>query len=1034
MKTTRREFLNDVGKAGACATLYESLGMRGNRNLIFAAEASPKTDALKSGWSSPSRTFRPHTRWWWPGNAVTRDGIAWQLEQMHRQGMGGVEIMAPWIMYAEGNIPYLSPEYLEMVKYAIQEAARRDMEVAVTFGAGWRFGGFWVPPTQRSKVLTQGWMDVQGPGEFNQELPEYKPPAGVHSSLDPDFRSEAPDENKVLAVVAAQVTGDRLDGASLVDLTNKLEHGRLRWQIPTGQWRVMVFRLKYTGERNATTENLTPQHWSVDHFSKEAMRNYCEYLGGAFYDAFGPQFGKTVDSFFCDSFEIMVLPQTIHWSYAALEQFKACKGYDLAPYLPAIWWDIGELTPKIRYDVNDFLGWLGLDAMFITFIEWCAEHNAAARIQPYYRFTEELIQGAGVTPRPEMEVTTARFEVVADPRKSVAAGAHFYGREIVSAEAYTFIHMERYRTTLEEMKIATDAFLRDGVTQFYNHGYIYSPEMHVAPSRDMPWANRISHWNTWWKYYHCLTSYISRCCLLLRQGEFVADVLLYSPQATVWTEKVLFGDERRIMPFGDIAKTLVANGYDFDPVNDEVLQNRARAEAGSIKVRNLVYRFLILPNARALPVATLEFVRKFVQAGGIVIALDELASASVGLHDHVAGDDAVKKLVAELFGSDGQGRLHPGGGRTYHLGDYKIPGYEITQRNFGPGPRPYEPTPTLTAPQQALLSILREHLAPDFAMPEVSNGLTFLHRRLGENDLYFVTNLQPAAIKTTVKFRVPGKVPEQWNPYTGDIDPVFVYQPDEKGVSIPLDLPPWASTLLMFRPGARPLYATQTNLEQVLELSPGQVRGLAAGNGQARVNLVANGTARTASVAVSDVPPPLAVGGEWKMRLEGHGFETYQSPVRGLASWTENPRTAHFSGTGAYEADFDLPPSYVDENLLLTLELGTVGNVAEVILNGHNAGVAWMQPYRLDVTQAMRAGQNHLQVLVTNTLINYVAGMSQLPPVPEELAPHYGLTADLYHEGTTEWERHEKNFQPLPASGLIGPVTIIPYRRVSLKL
>ena len=174
--------------------------------------------------------------------------------------------------------------------------------------------------------------------------------------------------------------------------------------------------------------------------------------------------------------------------------------------------------------------------------------------------------------------------MVADPRKATAAGSRFYGDKFMSAEAYTFLHTQRYLTTLEEMKITTDAFLRDGVTQFYNHGYVYSPEMHVAPSRDIPWANRISHWNTWWNYYHHLTSYISRCCFLLRQGSFVGDVLVYSAQATVWTKRTVFANDRRNVPYGDLPLRLVANGYDFDPVNDDVLQNHARVEKGYIKI------------------------------------------------------------------------------------------------------------------------------------------------------------------------------------------------------------------------------------------------------------------------------------------------------------------------------------------------------------------------------------------------------------------------------------------------------------------
>jgi hypothetical protein len=93
-----------------------------------------------------------------------------------------------------------------------------------------------------------------------------------------------------------------------------------------------------------------------------------------------------------------------------------------------------------------------------------------------------------------------------------------------------------------------------------------------------------------------------------------------------------------------------------------------------------------------------------------------------------------------------------------------------------------------------------------------------------------------------------------------------------------------------------------------------------------------------------------------------------------------------------------------------------------------------MQPYQLPVTETMHSGSNHLTILVTNTLINYVSGLSKLPDVPEELVPHYGTTAHIYDEGAVQWEKQEKGFHPLPLSGLMGPVRIIPRRKVILPL
>ncbi len=465
----------------------------------------------------------------------------------------------------------------------------------------------------------------------------------------------------------------------------------------------------------------------------------------------------------------------------------------------------------------------------------------------------------------------------------MAAGAHLYGQRIVSAEAFTYLHTERYRSTLEEMKGATDAFLRDGVTQFYNHGYIYSPEMHVAPSRDMPWANRISHWNTWWKYYHHLTDYTSRCCLLLRQGEFAGDVLIYSPQATVWTEKVLFGNYPQFMPYGELGKTLVANGYDFDPVNDDVLQNRARVEDGHIKVRDLAYRFLILPKTTAVPVATMEFIRQFALGGGVVIALDELPSASVGLKDAAQHDARVKQIVERVVRARRQGE--ESSRRGPHLLHCRVTRFHATTRARDLSIRcrsPTSPLPPLTAPQRALLEALREHLAPDFALAgsQQSDGLTFLHRRLGADDLYFVTNLQLEASETPVTFRVTGKIPERWDPMTGEIAPVLVYRAQTAGVEIPIRLPARGSMCILFRAGQPQPHLTATNLEEVRDLTERRVEGIVSRNGEAHVTVVRNGQSKTVRVPVSGLPEPLAVSGTWRMTFEGYRFESSRKRSR----------------------------------------------------------------------------------------------------------------------------------------------------------
>lgn len=1022
VRTTRRSFIGIVSALGrwlrpegACA----------------ASAQGPLLDRLKADWAMPPRSCRPHTRWWWPGNAVTAEGISWQLEQMYRQGMGGVEIMSCWRWYEKGTIPYLSPEWKQMVRHAIREAAKRDMEVALTFGPGWSFGGFWVPPEDRSKVLACAWLDVQGPARFADRLPQYQPGLKQKSeapSAELDWLP--PDHNRVIAAVAAQHSGDRLDGKTLKDLTHLVEGDRLQWEVPEGAWRIMAFRLLYTGQQNQA-QNYLPRNWVVDHLNKAAMERYCDFLIQEFVEAFGDELGKTVDSFFCDSFEIHPLPNTLLWSSDTLGLFRRYKGYDLTPYLPAIWFDIGELTPRVRYDVNQFLHWLGLETAFRTFIETAASRGVQARIQPHYRFTEEIIQGAGMTPRPETEVTTARFATIADPRKSTAAGAHFYGRPIVSAEAYTFIHPERYRTTLQDMKIATDAFLRDGVTQFYNHGYVYSPEIAVAPSRDVPWANRISHWNTWWPYYHHLTAYISRCCYLLRQGKPVADVLLYSPQATVWTQRVLFGSERRIMPYGNVPLTLIANGYDYEPINDDLVQNHASVVNGELKVRDLRFRFLILPAITALPLKTLEVMKQFVEGGGILIALEKLPRFSVGLKAYPGEDRRVQELVGELFGPQGGGREFNSGGRSYFLAAYKI-----VQPEFSPQEQPWQPPPPLDAAQKQLLEILRRHRAPDLALAgyQQSEGIAFLHREVGEFEVYFVSNLAPKPSQTPLLFRVREKWPARWDPYTGEITAVPGFRVRTEGIEIPLKFEPWQSTILVFSPGDEPWHAVETSLDQLERVEEAEVIGLTSSPGSCSVRIQRGRTVREGAATAGSVPPPIPVAGRWKMTVEGVRFARKELILDQLGSWGEREELRFFSGTGTYELEVDLPAAYAAPDLEVVLELGRVGDVAEVFWNDRPAGVCWTEPYRVNVTKYLRPGINRLRVLVTNTLIHHIAGLHEPPPVPAELIPHYGQEFTEYRQARDAFYKRDRLFRPLPPSGLIGPVRLVATRRVRVPV
>ena len=149
-----------------------------------------------------------------------------------------------------------------------------------------------------------------------------------------------------------------------------------------------------------------------------------------------------------------------------------------------------------------------------------------------------------------------------------------------------------------------------------------------------------------------------------------------------------------------------------------------------------------------------------------------------------------------------------------------------------------------------------------------------------------------------------------------------------------------------------------------------------------------------------------------------------------LSDWTKDPQTKHFSGTGRYELEFNVPEEYISKNKKLELDLGKVGNIAKVELNGVEAGTIWMRGQKLDITGIVNAGKNNLVVFVTNTLINRISALEKPIPVPEELVSRFGTSTTSYSNRLPR----EFGFKPLPASGLMGPVKMNVLKKMSIKV
>jgi hypothetical protein len=131
-----------------------------------------------------------------------------------------------------------------------------------------------------------------------------------------------------------------------------------------------------------------------------------------------------------------------------------------------------------------------------------------------------------------------------------------------------------------------------------------------------------------------------------------------------------------------------------------------------------------------------------------------------------------------------------------------------------------------------------------------------------------------------------------------------------------------------------------------------------------------------------------------------------------LASWTDSADEGvqYFSGTGTYTKMIQAPGDWFKPGTRLSIDLGEVKNIAEVSVNGKPLGIVWKTPYRIDVTDVMKAGANTVEIKVTNPWVNRIIGDRQ-PNVTKT----YTFTSPKYYKADSK----------LIPSGLLGPVQIL---------
>jgi hypothetical protein len=370
-----------------------------------------------------------------------------------------------------------------------------------------------------------------------------------------------------------------------------------------------------------------------------------------------------------------------------------------------------------------------------------------------------------------------------------------------------------------------------------------------------------------------------------------------------------------------------------------------------------------------------------------------------------------------------------------------------------------DPTPDI----QSLCRLMqRLGVPPDFASqsPDSSNSLRCIHRADKGVDLYFVANKDVRPVDSLCSFRVGGRRPELWSPDTGRMERPAVYDERTGITRLPIHFGPIGSVFVVFREPAEPdrIVSLKRDGQTALDLRspdaavadplPEIFRDSA---GRLEVNNAGPGrwqwTGAGGDAHEFEAPASAAariLDGPWVVEFPPHWGAPEHVLFDKLVSWSDCPDSGvkYFSGTATYSKTFDIPAGALGGDHRWYLDLGKVAVTAKVELNGQDIGILWKNPYRAEVTDVLRAGENNLRIKVANLWINRMIGDEQLPEDSQRNSDNtlkqwpdwieHGQPSPAGRFTFTSWRLWKKS-SPLVPSGLIGPVQLQPAARIALS-
>jgi hypothetical protein len=794
-------------------------------------------DRLHQAFVDPPRDFSVMPFWFWNGK------MEGPVVQQQVRDMVDQHVYGAFLHGRDGlETPYLSEDWFKAIGAGLEQSKKSGFEFNFVDEYDWPSGevrNVWMSGNHQSEVLAKR-PDLRMK-TLAYESKIIEGPRTVDVAVNPDAQ----------AIVAARWLGEnQIDSASLTLLDAGTKDGQIHWPAPAGQWVIVQFSLKPA---------MGFDGGFVDLMNPDTTNLYFNLVYGEYHRRFAPYFGSTIHYAFSD--HEGDYGYRIAWTPQLFTVFQQRTGYDLRKMLPLLIYNGGDVSAKLR---NDYLStvtylyghsfWQGItksaEGLGIgrTGHAWEESLQWAAALEGSLFTVERGLNPVGVDSLEDFGRQPLNFKVA----QSVA---DFEGRRF-ACENQGVQGTNSY-LDLEAIRKGTNGIGLWGVNLFIPHAFDY----------DRGRANYPPDWlhQPYWPYFHTYADYARRISYMNADSHHETNVLLYYPITTMWAEtQPLFSGSTNYQQIGRPAawknQTVLINDYytriilglsdhhwDYDIADDEYLAG-ARVEGNELVIGPQRFRAIILPPITTLSRTTLKKVQEFHQAGGILLGIRLLPTAS----PEAGADDAViKSGIASIFGT----------GVT-------APGAADAEQSA----RKAEGSFYIDDSVDALIATLDAHVPKDV---QVTSGPTqhlfFQHRTKLQTDYYWVVNDTDRKRVNEVHFAAKG-IPEKWNALTGEREPLF-YVNSATGTDVRLNLDPWDAFYVVFRP------LTGASQEAALAATNAEdLDGVSRQSGSFKVNVSGPANAGATYVelrsatqlyrgeASSVAAQPLALDGTWQFR------------------------------------------------------------------------------------------------------------------------------------------------------------------------